>query len=153
MDEQENAEDAMEEMQKLLMMIETYATCPVPGAIRRTTCGGVDNTTRVRACDSGMGYVAGYVARKAAFGGNRSIYGVPSAHADNVPKEALWTYLLSAGGPTVPTEDFMQTFATMEQEFCMFNAFARDGLDRDEGVINRLTSVLKDKLPQANPRS
>ena len=77
-------------------------------SVSADTGNGIDSVTGVRAMHSGMAYVAGYVARKAP-AGDRSC-DVPSAYAEDVLKEALWTCLLSTGCLTVPTQAFIDAY-------------------------------------------
>ena len=132
----DNEEEA--ELLELLQMEEQRSS--QPGATAAATHS--DIATGVPAADSALAYVAGAVARKCQKYG-----GALSARAEEVPKEALWTQMLSMGGLTIPSEAFLATFEAMEREFCLFHAHEPDQLSRKEGVIRELTELLTNKLP------
>ena len=103
---------------------------------------GADLRTGVTAEASAMAYVAGYVAR------NATSLGKPSSQTEDEPIEALWTRLRSIGGLTMPTAQFLQEFAAMNENFKDYHARHNDQLSREPGVIRRLVQALLKKHPR-----
>ena len=99
-----------------------------------------------------MAHCAGYVASKMR---DRDL-GAPSSSFDRgdsmAPKEALSTHLLSAGGLTLPTENWLEQYRAMDLAFRAFHCQAPDRLSREPRVITRLTDVLCRQHPGLNRR-
>ncbi|KAF0297803.1 Transposable element P transposase [Amphibalanus amphitrite] len=117
---------------------------------RVTTPSRVDPQTGVSAEMYGMAHAAGYVAAKC-----RKVdpnLGVPSAFAEEVPVETMWTRLISRGGLNVPTARWMSAFRQMEATFCRHHHMEPDRLSRRPGVIGSLTRLLCAEQPDFDPR-
>ena len=125
-----------EQSELVSLLAEADAGLHVPGQ----PSGARDCETGVLASDSALAHVAGYVARKRP----RSL-GSPSAHAEDVPVQALWTRLRSVGGMTVPTESFLELCRELETCFCAYHAMHPDGLSRERGVIRNVTRMMVEK--------
>ena len=137
--EAEPVEDS-EELAEMQALLEEADVCP---AQPPDPSGAIDSETGVRASDSAMAHVAGFVARKRG-----PSLGTPSAFAEeDVPVEALWTRLKSVGGLTLPTHEFLNEFRQMDAEFCAHHAMEPDGLSRRPGVLRELIQILGEKHP------
>ena len=139
-EDEAHVDDEVEAELEALLEAERGAG-PGPGQPPKSS-GAVDSQTGVSASDSAMAYVAGYVARKRG-----PSLGAPSAYAEEVPVEALWTRLRSVGGLTIPTQQFFDEFRQTEAEFCAHHAMEPDGLSRRPGVITELVGILTGRHP------
>lgn len=110
-----------------------------------TTC---DQHTGVPVSDSALAHMAGYVARKRP---NDPAVGNRSGSSNDGPIETLWTRLLSHGGLTVPTEDFLRKYRAMDAAFSCHHALEPDGLSRRPGVVAEFRTVLDNKFPDVAP--
>ncbi|KAF0297948.1 Transposable element P transposase [Amphibalanus amphitrite] len=128
-----------EDIAEMEALLEEASCCR---AHPSSTSGAVDKETGVTASDSAMAHVAGYVARKQG-----PSLGAPSAFAEDLPVQALWTRLRSVGGLTIPTQEFPIKFRQMDAEFCTQHAMHPDGLSRQPGVIRDTIKMLRDKHP------
>ncbi|KAF0306299.1 Transposable element P transposase [Amphibalanus amphitrite] len=140
--EPEQEMEPREQTSELVSLLAEAGSVHIPGQ----PSGARDCETGVLASDSALAHVAGYVARKRP----RSL-GAPSAHAEDVPVQALWTRLRSVGGMTVPTESFLELCRELETCFCAYHAMHPDGLSRERGVIRNATRMMVEKYSRSVP--
>ncbi|KAF0302509.1 Transposable element P transposase [Amphibalanus amphitrite] len=108
----------------------------------------------------GMAYAAGFLASKCARLDPSLGARTADAIVEEVPDDARWIRLLSRGGLTVPTRQWLGVFQEMEATFRAFHqgrGLRRrnnepDNLSREAGVVHSLVAILCERWPQLDSR-
>ena len=131
--------DIAGELQEVETLLATVSQAPA--ARPQATASPVDPLTGVTAEEYALAHAAGYVSAKC-----RRVdptLGTPSALVDDAaPAQALWTRLISQGGLSVPSEEWLGRFRAMESKFCTAHHFGPDGLSRAPKVVESLVKTL-----------
>ena len=104
----------------------------------------------------GMTHVAGYVAAKSAQVDPSLGTRTADVSAEAVPPDARWIQLISRGGLTVPSREWLGTFHQLEATFCALHlgkgmprrSKEPDHLSRQPGVVSGLVAILRDRWPR-----
>ena len=128
----------LSELQEVETLLATASQASPPPPV---VSSPLDAETGVSAEEYGLAHAAGYVSAKC-----RRIdptLGTPSALAgETAPVEALWTRLISQGGLSVPSADWLSRFRSMEVMFCASHHLDSDGISRAPRVVENLVERL-----------
>ena len=121
---------------------------------------GAETEIQHKISEYGLYYAAGFVAAKRAKVDPSLGTKLSEIEEEDVPSGARWISLLSRGGLTVPSEQWVEKFKEFEVVFCamhMGEGMARrdgtpDNLSRAPGVIRTLTDTLRYKWPCLDER-
>ena len=93
---------------------------------------------------AGLGYVAGYLARKCKAVAPNLTDADEAGHGAVTP--ALeWTRRRSRGGLTLPSAEWLELVEAFEVQFCLLNGTS--DIDRQPGLLRRLIDHLQTKYP------
>ena len=107
----------------------------------RVSRGQAGNQELTRA---GLGYVAGYLARKCKAVAPNLTDADEAGHGAVTP--ALeWTRRRSRGGLTLPSAEWLELVEAFEVQFCLLNGTS--DIDRQPGLLRRLIEHLQTKYP------
>ena len=116
----------------------------------------------VQAQSYGAAYAAGFLAAKCAR--TDPSLGMRTADADEeeVPSDARWVTLLSRGGLTVPSRQWLGVFREMDATFCALHqgkgrprrneGKQMDNLSREPGVVGGLVELLRERWPRLDAK-
>ena len=134
------------EMEEIQAMVEAEAARSGPAPSGAATASPRDPATGVPAEEYGMAHAAGYISAKC-----RRIdptLGTPSAFAHETPlAETMWTRLLSQGGLSIPSAEWMAQFRALDSAFCIHHNLEPDCLSRSPRVVESLVQSLMERYP------
>ncbi|KAF0288772.1 Transposable element P transposase [Amphibalanus amphitrite] len=136
------ADEVAGDIQEAESLLATASRTPSARA-RAATSSPLDPETGVSAEQYGLAHAAGYVAAKC-----RRIdptLGAPTAQClpgEAEPVEALWTRLISQGGLSVPSAEWLARFRAMEAVFCTTHHLEPDHISRAPRVVESLVERL-----------
>ena len=128
----------LSELQEAEALLATASQASPPPPVASSP---LDPETGVSAEEYGLAHAAGYVSAKCRR--VDATLGTPSALAgEAAPVEALWTRLISQGGLSVPSADWLSRFRSMEVMFCASHHLEPDGISRAPRVVESLVERL-----------
>lgn len=97
--------------------------------------------------ENALAFIAGFVAYRMRVKHNDPSLGILTKNLLDEPIYSSWIKLLSAGGLTVPTPEWMETIREMEKVFRLIHG---DSFQKSPGVTKNLISKLEARFPEIN---